>query len=324
MLKCSSTDFFDLLLLHIEGRVEKMEEMHSDSSLPFLHNAGDIVVQSGFVLGPRAIKDYELVYFPEGTNTIYKLGNLEFVLDEPCFIFTRPDRVHTYQFAADKNVRHMFVHFDYAAFQDEGLRFQLLLQEGNWFPARHHPLLPGIMRKILWIANHQPPYWKRRMAVLAAALLEELSPASSHSTEEDQPAIPLPIIRAIEYMEEHLSDHITIEEIAHRSGWSHEHFTRVFVATVGITPKRMLLERRLIRAEGLMMKGEETVKQIAYTVGFRDEHHFSKMYKRIRGINSSEYIQRCKDTLFRHTATTLDPHTSYSINRHILINPYIK
>jgi methylphosphotriester-DNA--protein-cysteine methyltransferase len=81
-------------------------------------------------------------------------------------------------------------------------------------------------------------------------------------------------------MEKHQSEPITIEEIAHRSGWSHEHFTRVFVASVGTTPKRMLLERRIIRAESMMMMmmGEDT-------------------------------------------ATTLDPHTSYSINRYILINP---
>ncbi|QGQ98741.1 AraC family transcriptional regulator [Paenibacillus psychroresistens] len=301
-----------------------MEDIHVDDSLPFLHNAGDIVIQSGFVLGPRIIRDYELVYFPEGTHSIYKLGNLPFILDEPCFIFTRPDTIHTYHFAADKIVRHMFVHFDYAALRNAEPRFQLLLQDGNHFPALHQPLLPGIMKKILWIANHQPPYWKRRMAVLLAALLEELSSVSGHTPEETAPDLPIPIIRAIEYMEEHLSSPITIEEIAQRSGWSHEHFTRVFVASVGITPKRMLLERRLIRAEGMMMKGEITVKQIAFWVGFRDEHHFSKMYKRIRGMNPSDYIKRCKDTLFRHTAMISDPQTPYPVNRHILINTYIK
>jgi AraC family transcriptional regulator len=301
-----------------------MEEIHSDGPLPFLHNAGDVVVQSGYVLGPRTIIDYELVYFPEGTNTVYKLGNQQFILDEPCFIFTCPDTIHTYRFAEDKNVRHMFVHFDYAALQNAEIRFQLLLQEGNVFPAKHHPLLPGLMKKILWIANNQPPYWKRRMAVLIAALLEELSSASVHSSEEDSPPLPIQIIRAIEYMEEHLADPITIEEIARCSGWSHEHFTRVFVTLVGTTPKRMLLERRLIFAEEMMMKGAGTVKQISFWVGFRDEHHFSKMYKRMRGMNPSDYIQRCKDPLFRHTAAILDPHTSYPINRHILINPYIK
>ncbi len=302
-----------------------MEAMHGDGTLPFLHTAGDVVVQSGVVLGPRTIPDYELVYFPEGSQTLYVLGTQQFLLNEPCFILTSPDIVHTYKFAGDKNIRHMFVHFDYRDLQNTEERFQLLLQKGNCIPAKHHPLLSGIMKKILWIANHQPPFWKRRMAVLVAAMLEELSPLTgSQASEEEMPSFPLQIIRAIEYMEEHLSEPITIEDVAQRSGWSHEHFTRVFVTAVGTTPKRILLERRIIRAEDMMMKGWGTVKQISFEVGFRDEHHFSKMYKRIRGITPSDYIKQCKNTLFSHTATVLDSQTSYPMNRHILINPYIK
>ncbi|WP_368086823.1 helix-turn-helix domain-containing protein [Paenibacillus sp. yr247] len=62
----------------------------------------------------------------------------------------------------------------------------------------------------------------------------------------------------------------------------------MFVASVCMSPKRALLERRLLRAEQLMMNGKWTIKQISYGVGFRDEQHFSKMYKRIRGITASD------------------------------------
>jgi AraC family transcriptional regulator len=125
-------------------------------------------------------------------------------------------------------------------------------------------------------------------------------------------------------MEEHLSDPITIESIAQQSGWSHEHFTRIFVSSIGMSPKRALLERRLLLAEQHLMNGQWTVKQIAYRVGFRDEHHFSKMYKRIRGITATAYIERCEDSLFRHATALFDPGTPYPINRHILVNEYIK
>ena len=94
-----------------------------------------------------------------------------------------------------------------------------------------------------WIANHQSPYWRRRLAVLVAASLEELSSYSDVQMKERVP-LPVPIQQALEFMEEHLGEPITIEEIAARSGWSHEHFTRVFVVSLGMTPKRMSLRRR--------------------------------------------------------------------------------
>ena len=181
-----------------------------------------------------------------------------------------------------------------------------------------------MMKQILRIANHPTPQWKGHIAALLAAALEELQAYSDRNPHSAGRSLPIPVSRAIDYMEEHLAEPITIGEIARQSGWSHEHFTRIFAAAVGMTPKRALLERRLLRAEGMMMRGERTVKQIAYAVGFGDEHHFSKMYKRIRGITASEYMERCKDPLFRHTAAADDPDTPYSINCYILVNHQIK
>jgi AraC family transcriptional regulator len=293
------------------------EQMPAD--WPVVHNVGDIIIQAGFVLGPRTIDDYELVYFPDGSGTEYELGVHTYKLEESCFIFTRPGEWHSYRFAPEKNVRHIFIHFDYAPFREMNERFSPLLSEGNWFASEPNTLVSGMMQKMLWIANHQPPYWRRRLAVLLASSLEELSSLSNQSVEGDAIALPVQIQRAIEFMEEHLAEPVTIEEIASRSGWTHEHFTRVFVASLGMSPKRMLLERRLRRAEFLMMQGSRTVKQIAFSVGFGDEHHFSKIYRRIRGMTASEYIKRCNDPLFRNTAAVLDSHTPYPVNRYIWV-----
>lgn len=300
------------------------EQEQETSQLPLIHNAGDFVIQAGFVLGPRQIDDFELVYFPDGTQTEYEIGGSLFVLNEPCFIFTRPGDWHTYRFAPEKNVRHLFVHFDYASLRNADERFVALLREGHMFLAKRHMLVTGLMEKILWIANHQPAYWRRRLAVLISASLEELSSFSSQVAEGEAIPLPIPVQHAITYMEEHLTDPVKIEEIAAISGWSHEYFTRMFVATTGMSPKRMLLELRFRRAEILMMRGTGTVKQIAYSVGFGDEHHFSKMYKKVRGITASDYIKRCQDPLFRHTVSVLDPYTPYPLNRNILVNSLVK
>ncbi|MBW7460349.1 AraC family transcriptional regulator, partial [Paenibacillus sepulcri] len=80
---------------------------------PIVHSVGDIVIKAGFVLDARTIEDYELVYFPVGTDTVYELEGKPHILNDPCFVFTRPDERHRYCFDKEKNVRHLFVHFDY-------------------------------------------------------------------------------------------------------------------------------------------------------------------------------------------------------------------
>jgi len=289
-------------------------------SMPRIHSVGDLWVQSGYVLGPRTIPDYELVYFPDGTNTKYTVGVESFVLHEPCILLTKPEEEHGYHFDPGKNVRHLFVHFECKGLRSEEPWYESLLQGCPVYPVNHNPLVPGLMKKLFWIANRQPVDWHRRLSVMTLTLLEELASSGDYSSNPAE-SLPVPVQQAIDYMAARLAETISIEEIASRSGWSHEHFTRIFTASVGLTPKRYLLEMRLRRAEDWMLRGEGTIKQIAYQVGFKDEHHFSKMYKKNRGITASEYIKRCNSPLYRHTAEPLGefPKAHYSANRVIVV-----
>ncbi|QHT62314.1 helix-turn-helix transcriptional regulator [Paenibacillus lycopersici] len=287
---------------------------------PYVHNVGEVIVSKGSTLGVRAIDDYELVYFPEGTGSVYEIGGAPHRLDSPCFVFTRPQESHRYVFDVERNTRHLFVHFDYEPFRRRDERFAALLQQNfHLLPARHGSLVAGIMQQIIVVAGYQSPHWKRRLSALVAAALEELAAYAGNTPEFASESYPVQISRGIAYIEEHVTEPITIEQVARHAGWSHEHFTRVFVAAVGVSPKRLLLERRLRHAEELMLHGNLSVKQVAYRSGFGDEHHFSKIYKRIRGITATEYMDRCKETIFSHAAIEVDPGRSF-VNRHILVN----
>lgn len=287
---------------------------------PVIHSVGDVLTLKGYTLGPRRIPDYELVYFPEATATVYSLDDREFTLDRPGFVLTRPGDLHSYRFDPAKHVRHLFAHFEYAPLDERDGPYASLVTGGDWLPAGDSRLPGSLMKQLLRVANEQGPRWKERSRTLLQAALGELLAEADSSFEETPLVMPAPIAQAIAYMEAHLAEPLTIREIASRTGWSHEHFSRLFAAHVGMTPRRALVERRLRRAEQLMLGGDMTVKQIAYEVGFGDEHHFSKMYKSVRGFTASDYIARCHSPLFRHTAQAVDPETPYPLNCHIVVD----
>ncbi|MFD0958407.1 helix-turn-helix domain-containing protein [Paenibacillus chungangensis] len=295
--------------------------MDDDSliALPSIHVVGDIVVQAGFVLGPRTIDDFELVFFPEDTNSRYTEAGESFLLSEPCFIFTRPGESHSYNFNKGKDVRHLFIHFEYEPLRGKESGYAAMDAGRIMFPTRQYPLAASIMNKLIWLACTQPPDWQRRLSVLLAAALEELAAPADLLASEEAEQLPIPIQNALAYMEERLSESLTVREVSLRSGWTHEHFTRVFTSVMGMSPKQMLLEKRLRRAEDMMLRGLGTIKQIAYRVGFRDEHHFSRTYKKWRGITATEYIQRCSSPLFRHTMATKDSYVLHPSNRLVVV-----
>ncbi|MBM7567179.1 AraC family transcriptional regulator [Paenibacillus sacheonensis] len=298
--------------------------MHSE--WPYIHLAGDLLVRAGLTLGPRAITDYELVYFQGGSDTVYETRGRAYTLDRPGFVFTRPGERHRYRFDPVKHVRHAFVHFDWASFEEPDGPMAPLLR-ADWLPIGADRFGEAAMKRLLAVANEQGPRWEARMAALLAALLEELCHAAAGPAADAREAgmLPLPIVRALAYMDDHLGEGVTVEAIARRSGWSHAHFTRVFAACVGMSPKRALMERRVARAEQLMLEGRLAIKEIAYELGFADVHHFSRAYKAARGYTATAYIAKCQDPLFRNTASAAaDPDTPYPLNRYVIVNEEIK
>ena len=287
---------------------------------PTVHTVGDVYTQPGFVLGERTIPDYELVYFPEGSDTVYETGGRAHALANACLVFTRPGEPHRYRFDPRKAVRHLFVHFDHPALRSNDSRYAALLRDTDALPA-DNPLFAGLMTQILRVANRQAEHWKRPLTTLVAAMLEEAADEAERGAEPARVAPPAPIARALAYMEAHLAEPITVEQIAERSGWSREHFTRVFASIYGMTPKRALLERRLRRAEQLMVASDATIKRIAFEVGFGDEHHFSKAFKRLRGMTPTDYIKKCQDPFFRHAETARGRDARYQLDSYVLVNP---
>lgn len=87
-----------------------------------------------------------------------------------------------------------------------------------------------------------------------------------------------------DYIESNLAADMRIEDLAALAGMSRFHFARVFRATVGTTPHRYVLERRLERARSLLKTTEVAVRDVALTTGFADQSHLTRLIKRRFGV----------------------------------------
>ena len=84
------------------------------------------------------------------------------------------------------------------------------------------------------------------------------------------------IERARHDIEMRLSTPLRVEEVAARAGFSHNHFTRLFCASVGSTPSQYIRARRVERAAHLLKNSTLPVKAIASQCGLGDLQAFNK------------------------------------------------
>ncbi|MEM1107646.1 MAG: AraC family transcriptional regulator [Planctomycetota bacterium] len=95
-----------------------------------------------------------------------------------------------------------------------------------------------------------------------------------------------------QYIEAHLGDDITLDQLAGVTELSKHHFARLFKQSMGQTPHRYLMERRVERAKQLLRSPAEdfrTIASIALACGFTDQSHLGRHFKRIVGVTPAEF-----------------------------------
>lgn len=97
---------------------------------------------------------------------------------------------------------------------------------------------------------------------------------------------PLPkwrLRRVVDYIEAHISEAISLASLAAAAGLSRTHFTVQFRLATGCKPHEFILLRRIEVAKRLLIETSRELVDIALTVGFQAQAHFSTVFKRFVG-----------------------------------------
>ena len=90
--------------------------------------------------------------------------------------------------------------------------------------------------------------------------------------------------RLRDFVESGLADDLDVTMMADVAGLSPAHFARAFAATVGMTPFRYVMARRLARARELLERSDRPALDIALDVGFKTPSHFASRFRREFGV----------------------------------------
>jgi AraC family transcriptional regulator len=94
----------------------------------------------------------------------------------------------------------------------------------------------------------------------------------------------------IEYIMENLEGSPTLEQMAALVHISPYHFARQFKAATGVPPHQYVVARRVERAQHLLRRDDKLgLAEVALRVGFSDQSHFSRHFKRIVGVTPRQF-----------------------------------
>lgn len=97
------------------------------------------------------------------------------------------------------------------------------------------------------------------------------------------------VAKAMTFIEEHLSEPITLEDVALVSGYSRTYFCRLFREIVGINFKDYLARERINLACDLLTNEKSSITEIVYAVGFNSFSSFWRTFKKYKGISPCQF-----------------------------------
>ena len=98
--------------------------------------------------------------------------------------------------------------------------------------------------------------------------------------------------RARDRMDRDFAEPLDIGKLAQTALMSPGHFSRSFRAAYGQTPHKYLMTRRIERAKALLRRGDLSVTEVCYQVGFSSPGSFSSRFTELIGVSPSEYRAR--------------------------------
>jgi transcriptional regulator of acetoin/glycerol metabolism len=95
--------------------------------------------------------------------------------------------------------------------------------------------------------------------------------------------------RVREYVEVHLGESIDLSMLAGVAGLSMHHFARQFKQSAGVTPHAYLTQKRVERAQEMLVQTGLSLAEIAFAVGFFDQGHLARHFRHMLGTTPREF-----------------------------------
>lgn len=139
-------------------------------------------------------------------------------------------------------------------------------------------------------------YAETLINALILHLLENYSTTRKNSFEPIAGTLPqYKLQQIIDYIQVYLDSDLSLNQLASSVQMSPHYFSRLFKETTAFTPHQYVINCRIERAKNLLKQGKLSIAEIAKEVGFVDQSHLHRYFKRKVGITPKQFSQQYKN-----------------------------
>lgn len=250
----------------------------------YLLRSGEFSYEPGYRLERNTFDSFLVMYVRSGSLDIKVPAGF---FHAKAGDFALIDCYDRHAYGTDEPTDVLWMHFDGAmarAYVD-----LITAKLGPVFSLRNPNYAISRLQRIDELVREKTGFSEARMAKYITDVLTEFAA-------EQEPGAPARQSQSIEdsiaYISAHLSEPLTVEELAARAFVSEYHFIRVFKRETGTTPHAYIVDARIHAAKYLLVNSEAPLKRICEQCGFSSTSVFCASFKRKVGTSPLDYRER--------------------------------
>jgi AraC family transcriptional regulator len=157
------------------------------------------------------------------------------------------------------------------------------------------PELERLGRALLGAEDLAGPFGQLYADCISTAIIVRLLVSAGRTSTSERPKVAglvkWRLKRAIDYIEAHLADSVSLADVASATGLTRVYFSAQFKAATGLRPHEYLVRRRIERAQEMLVGDGVPIVDVALSVGFQTQAHFSTVFKHLVGQSPHAWRQ---------------------------------
>jgi AraC-like DNA-binding protein len=233
----------------------------------------------------RTLNEYQIIYVTKGEG-VFETSGRHYDVKPGSIIMVFPGVRHFYKPVYEIGWMEYWVGF-------KGGHFELLRERGFLNP--QEPFIEiGLQNNVLDLYNEiiaevrdQKPLYQIVASSKILALIAEINACARRRAQASHAAQVVEAAKCM--MVEKIYGDIDINSIATALGISASRLNDIFKTYTSMTPYQYYIHIKIHAAKSLLEQGDLSVKEVAYRLGFEDQYHFSRLFKKKTGIAPSQW-----------------------------------
>lgn len=238
----------------------------------------------------RVLDEFQVIYITKGSGS-FRSSGLDLPVKPGSIMILFPGVRHLYEPDFETGWTEYWVGFK-GPYADNLRDNGFISPDKPLYEIGQRPELVAQFTRVLDLVRNQEPLYQLRAGSAALSIVAEVL---AYDRRAAQPShIERIVQRAKFQMEENIYGEIDLAAVCDALGISTSRLNEVFKTYTSMTPYQYFINIKMQKAKELLARGDASIKEVAFRLGFKDEYYFSRLFKSKTGSSPSHWTEEVR------------------------------